>query len=69
MAATDQAIADAARNSLLRILETDTTSWSEGERNQHQLEVDRLEAVITSFEAKANRSGRRIFSPIKPVGM
>lgn len=69
MAATDQAIADAARNSLLRILETDTTSWSEGERNQQQLELDRLEGIITTFEAKAARTGRRIFVPVRPVGL
>jgi len=68
MAATDQQIVDAARDSLLRILETDTTEWSEGERRQQQLEIDRLEAVITKFEAKAGRSaGRRIFSPMTRV--
>jgi hypothetical protein len=68
MAASDQQIADKARDSLSRILDADTTSWSEGERQQQVLEIDRLTNVITEFEAKAARSGgRRIFSPIKPV--
>lgn len=67
MAATDQQIADEARDSLLRILQTDTSNWSEGERRQQQLEIDRLENIITKFEAKANRSGRRIFNPVRRV--
>jgi hypothetical protein len=68
MAASDQQIADNARDALNRILEADTSEWSEGERRQSMLEIDRLEDIITKFEAKASRSaGRRIFSPIKPV--
>lgn len=67
MAATDQQIANEARDSLLRILATDTANWSEGERRQQQLEIDRLEGIITKFEAKASRSGRRIFNPVRKV--
>ena len=68
MAASDQAIADAARDSLARILATDTVMWGEGERRQQQLEIDRLESIITKFESKAARSaGRRIFAPITRV--
>jgi hypothetical protein len=70
MAATDQQIADAARNSLARILETDSAGWSEGERRQQMLEIDRLTNVITDFEAKAGRSaGRRIFAPVRKVNL
>jgi hypothetical protein len=70
MAATDQQIADAARNSLARILDTDSAEWSEGERRQRALEIDRLTNVITDFEGKAARSaGRRIFSPVKRVNL
>lgn len=70
MAATDQQIADAARDSLARILATDSSAWSEGERRQQMLEVDRLETVISKFEAKAARSGgRRIFQPVKRVNL
>ena len=70
VAATNQQIADKARDSLARILDTDTTAWSEGERRQQQLEIDRLEAIITKFEAKATRAaGRRIFQPIKRVNV
>jgi len=70
MPATDQQIADKARDSLARILDTDSTAWSEGERRQQQLEIDRLENIITKFEAKAARSsGRKIFSPIVKVNV
>lgn len=68
MAATDQQIVDAARDSLLRILETDSADWTEGERQQRQLEIDRLESIITKFDAKAsNAAGRRPFMGIKRV--
>lgn len=70
MAATDQQIADAARDSLQRILATDTAEWSEGQRKQRQLEIDRLTNVISDFEAKAARgSGRRILNPITRVNL
>lgn len=70
MAASDQAIADAARDSLARILATDTAEWSEGQRRQRQLEIDKLTDTIDRFEAKAAHSGgRRIFSPMKRVNL
>lgn len=70
MAATDQQIADNARDSLNRILQTDSSEWSEGERKQRALEIDRLQEIITTFEAKAARSsGRRIFAPITRVNV
>lgn len=69
MAATDKALADAARDSLERILATDTTMWSEGERRQQMHQISELRATINEFDAKAARSaGRRIFSPITKVG-
>lgn len=68
MAATDQQLADAARDSLARILATDTAEWSEGERRQRQIEIAELRNTVTEFEAKAARSsGRRIFFPVTPV--
>ncbi|MEN0109307.1 MAG: hypothetical protein AAF805_01165 [Planctomycetota bacterium] len=68
MAATDRQIADDARDSLQRILQSDTSEWSEGERKQKQLEIDRLEAIIDKFEGRAARAaGRKIFSPIRRV--
>lgn len=69
MAATDQQLADAARNSLLRILETDTSSWSEGQRQQQQLQISELQKTISEFEAKAARSGRRLFFPVTKVNV
>lgn len=68
MAASDTEIANNARDALNRILQTDSSNWSEGERRQQALEIDRLESIITKFEAKAARSaGRRIFTPITRV--
>lgn len=69
MAATDQQIADAARDSLARILATDSAAWSEGERRQQMIEVDRLTNIITEFEAKAGRANRQVFSPIRRVNI
>lgn len=70
MAASDQQIADNARDALNRILQTDSSQWSEGEREQQMLEIDRLEAIISKFEAKAARaSGRPLFSPIRRVNL
>jgi hypothetical protein len=70
MAATDQDIADAARDSLARILLTDTSGWTEGQRQQQMIQIKDLRDTISEFEAKAARSaGRRIFSPITPVGL
>lgn len=70
MAASDQQIADAARDSLARILATDTSAWSEGERRQQQLEISELRETINEFDAKASRSsGRRVFSPVARVNL
>lgn len=70
MAATDQQIADEARDSLLRILQSDTANWSDADKRQQQLEIDRLENIITKFEAKAQRAGgRRIFQPVRRVNI
>lgn len=70
MAASNQQIADNARDSLNRILQTDVSEWSEGQRRARQLEIDRLQDIITNFELKAARSsGRRIFSPVRRVNL
>ena len=68
MAATDQQILDEAKDSLLRILQTDTTEWGESQRRQHQLEIDKLERLIDRYETKvAGSAGRRIIRPITRV--
>lgn len=67
MAATDQQIANNARDSLNRILQTDTANWSDGARKQQQLEIDRLSNIIATFESRANRSTRRISRPVTRV--
>lgn len=68
MAATDQQLADAARDSLARILATDSAAWSEGERRQQMIEIDRLESIISKFGAKAKRANSSgIFFPVRRV--
>jgi hypothetical protein len=67
MAASDQTIADAARDSLLSILEGKSAEWAEASERARMLEIDRLQGVIDYFEKRANASGSPIFKPIKPV--
>lgn len=68
MAATAQQQLDAANDSLLRILETDTSQWSEAGRMQQQIQVRDLHDLIEKLESKvASQSGRRIIGPIRRV--
>jgi len=68
MAATDQEILDAAKDSLARILATDTSAWGEAQRNQQQLQIDKLEGLITRYERKTSASaGRRILTGVRPI--
>lgn len=68
VAATAQQQLDAANESLLRILETDTSSWSESGRAQQQIQIRDLMALIDRLETKvAAQSGRRIFGPVRRV--
>mgnify|MGYP003423628720 len=68
MAATAQQQLDAANDSLLRILETDTSQWSESGRMQAQTSIRDLRALIKDLEsAVAGSSGRRIFGPVRRV--
>jgi hypothetical protein len=70
MAATDQQILNEAKDSLLRILQTDTSSWSESQRNQQQLEIDKLERLIDRYETKtAAAGGRSVFQPIRRINL
>ena len=68
MAATAQQQLNAANDSLLRILETDTSQWSESGRAQQQFQIRDLNALIERLESKvAAQSGRRIFGPVRRV--
>jgi len=68
MAATAQQQLDAANDSLLRILATDTSQWSESGRMQSQLQITQLYDLIDKLETKvACSGGRRIFSPVRRV--
>lgn len=68
MAATAQQQLDAANDSLLRILQTDTSQWSESGRAQQQFQIRDLRALIKDLEsAVVGQSGRRIFGPVRRV--
>ena len=68
MAATAQQQLDAANDSLLRILETDTSSWSESGRNQQQIQIRDLQNLISHLEQKVvGQSGRTFLNPIRRV--
>ena len=68
MAATDTQILTEAKDSLLRILQADTTSYSEMERRQHMLAIGDLQRLIDRYEKKVSAaSGRRVFLPIERV--
>jgi hypothetical protein len=70
MAATAQQQLDAANDSLLRILQTDTSSWSESGRAQQQIRISELNDLIEKLETKvAQAAGRRIFSPVRRVDL
>lgn len=68
MAATAQQQLDAANDSLLRILQTDTSQWSESGRAQQQIQIRDLQNLIDNLEAKvSSQAGRRIFGPVRRV--
>lgn len=68
MAATAQQQLDAANDSLLRILQTDTSQWSESGRMQQQIQIRDLQSLIDNLETKVvAKSGRRIISPVRRV--
>lgn len=70
MAATAQQQLDAANDSLLRILETDTSQWSEAGRMQAQIQIRDLQNLISHLESKVvGAAGRRIFGPVRRVNI
>ena len=70
VAATAQQQLDAANDSLLRILQTDTSEWSEAGRAQQQLQIRDLQNLINNLESKvAAQTGRRIIGPVRRVGL
>jgi hypothetical protein len=66
MAATVQQQLDAANDSLLRILQTDTSQWSESGRMQQQIQIRDLQNLIDNLETKLSaQNGRRIVVPVR----
>ncbi len=68
--ATDAQILSEARDSLLRILQSDTTNWSEAQRQQQLLDIKQLRELIADYEEKTlAASGRRIARPVRRVAI
>lgn len=66
MTATDQQILNEAKDSLLRILQSDTSSWSEFQRSQQQIQIKQLQDLIDRYETKtAASAGRQPFMGIR----
>ena len=70
MAASDQQLLDKAKDSLARILDTDSSSWSEGERQQQHLQIKELRDLISDLEGKVvGASGRQLIQPVRRINL
>lgn len=67
MAASDQEILDAAKDSLKRILDADTSQWGEAGSQQTLLSIAALQATIDKYERRVALSSRRVCMPIKSI--
>lgn len=67
VAASDQQLLDAAKDSLLRILSADTEEWYEGGHRQRLLDIDRLQKTIDLYERRIGAASRRTFIPIRSI--
>lgn len=66
MSTTDQQILDAARDRLLDIINGRVAEFREGMESARLLEIDRLESIITKYEARVSATdGGPIFRPIR----
>lgn len=64
MAATDQEIVDAARDTLLAILEGKSEEFREATESARLLAIDKLQATIDKFEARIAAAN---YSPLKQI--
>lgn len=70
MVASNSQILNEAKDSLLRILQTDTSSWSQQQLQQQQLSIRELRELIADYESKtAAQAGRAIISPVRRVNI
>ena len=68
MAATAQQQLAAANDSYLRILQSDTAEWSEGERRQRTLDLKELRESIAFLQGQVeSQAGRRFLTPVTRV--
>jgi hypothetical protein len=64
VAATDQQLLDAARDSLLRILGADVSEVSQQSKRARMLEIDRLQSLIETYERRLANESRPVFRPV-----
>lgn len=64
MAATDQQIVDAARDTLLAIIEGKSEEFREATESVKTIEIQRLQGIITTFEARIAAAN---YSPLKQI--
>lgn len=67
MAASDQEILDAAKDSLKRILDADTAQWGEAGHQQTLLRIEALQNTIEIYEKRVAAASRRTCMPIKSI--
>lgn len=67
MAATDQQIVDAARDSLLAIIEGRSEEFREASESARTLAIDKLQATIDRFEARIRAASGSTFKQIREV--
>jgi len=70
MAATAQQLLDEANDSLLRIMQTDTSSWSESGRQQQQIQIRDLKELRKELQNEiATQSRGSIVRPVRRVNL
>lgn len=69
MAATDQEILDAARDSLHAILLGKAEEFREGSESARLLRIQELRATIREFETRLGAVNGTIFKPIREVNL
>lgn len=69
MAPTNQELLDKARTALGRVLDSDAAEWGEGGHRIKNLELDRLQKLITDLEAKVAAQSGASLKLIQPNRM
>lgn len=69
MAATDQEILDAAKDSLKDILTGKTEEFRDGNEMARTLRIKELQGVVREYESKVAASQGNVFKPLREVSL